>query len=774
MFCSLRQWIISILFFFFGSLVFAQTPEPVIFNVIVNGQNHGEVFFQLSETGEVLASPETLKSLRFTESLWHEQATDPISLQSLSPELSYEIDENTVSLKISVPPALLENQEVEIEEPSDLRYDIVLSELVSGFINYDIYYFFTEQGFQLLDVPYEVGLKMGHWLAYSQFRYARPANQASEHQRLSTHLTWDDPEHKRQLVIGDFTVPQRRLASGGKFGGLSLRTNFSLKPQFKRQPGVDFEAVIDTPSTVKLYVNESLIETRDLQPGRVMFRDIFTQTGSGDAELVITDASGTTRRITKSFYVDYDLLKEGLEEYGYHLGFERNFSQKRAKYDKLMGLGFHRYGLSKTFTGGLHFEFNPQVTNVGLTTTAIFGTSHKIETDFSVSYNQGHWGYAVLLNYYYMPPSSSFYAQLKITAKSRYYANLSTQADDDKERKHITLNLTWNGQNWGRLSLSYSDIHHWLQKHLNNKRHSLSYQNIIKDIFLRLRANRTVDTSVHYDMEADLSYQLADKQRIEYTFRNKDGTTQYNASLQSKQDGENYHSSKIVQHQADGTTQIKKQFQFQYQTDYGTCTANIRQREDTYSSHFSFTGGIGLLAQGAYPTRSIYDSFALVQTGQANVPILFNHQRVGKTNVVGELLIPNLTHYGKNLISINPVDLPADSEVDKSTQWVQNRRRSGSVVKFKISKVSAVEGYLYLKTALGEQPIEQLPFEVMVANQKIESFLGKGGYFYLENIPIGQYEATAILESGTCVVKLNIPQSEAVLTDLGKLICKKK
>jgi outer membrane usher protein len=771
MFCSLRQWIISVFFLSSGSLVFAQTLDPVIFNVIINAQNHGEDFFLLSDTGEVLASPETLKSLRFKESLWHGQATDTISLQSLSPDLSFEIDENTVSLTISVPPALLENQEVEIEVPSGLRYDIVSPEPVSGFINYDINYFFTEKGFKSLDVPWEVGLKMGHWLAYSQFRYARPANQAGEHQRLSTHLTWEDPEQLRQLVIGDFTVPRQRLASGGEFGGLSLRTDFSLNPHFVRQPGVDFEAVIDTPSTVELYVNDSLIETRDLQPGEVTFRDIFTQTGSGKAVLVITDAFGTTRRITKPFYVDYDLLKEGLDEYGYHLGFERDFSQPEARYGKLTALGFHRYGFSKTFTGGLHFELNPQISNVGLTATAVFGTSHKIETDLAISYNQGKWGYGVLINYYYKPPSS-FEAQLKIKAFSRDYANLSTQADDDKVRKHLTLRLTWNSQKWGRLSLSYSDIRRWLKTHLNSKRLSLSYQNTFKDIFLWLRANRTVDTSVHDEMVADLSYQLADNRRLEYSFRHTDGENQHVVNLLTQEDGENYQSTQFLEHQADGSTQLDKYLQ--YKGDYGTYTTSYRQTGDTYSGYLSLAGGLGLLRQGVYFTRPIYDSFALVQTGLANVPIFLNHNRVGKTNMAGELLVPDLMAYAKNILSINPSDLPADYNVDKSTQLVQGRRRSGSVVTFDISKFSAVEGYLYLKTPTGELPIEQLPFEVRVNDKKIASFLGKDGYFYLENIPIGQYEATAILEKGICVVTLNIPESDAVLTDLGKLICNRK
>jgi hypothetical protein len=66
---------------------------------------------------------------------------------------------------------------------------------------------------------------MGNWLAYSNFRYAQQANQAGEHQRLSTHLTWDDPEQLRQLVIGYFTVPGQRLASGEEFLGLSSLSN---------------------------------------------------------------------------------------------------------------------------------------------------------------------------------------------------------------------------------------------------------------------------------------------------------------------------------------------------------------------------------------------------------------------------------------------------------------------------------------------------------------------------------------------------------------------
>ncbi len=115
------------------------------------------------------------------------------------------------------------------------------------------------------------------------------------------------------------------------------------------------------------------------------------------------------------------------------------------------------------------------------------------------------------------------------------------------------------------------------------------------------------------------------------------------------------------------------------------------------------------------------------------------------------------------------MDLPLDYNLDKREKYVNVGQRSGSVVTFKIVKFTAVEGNLYLH---GERKaLELLPLEITINGEKQENFTARDGYFYLENIPIGEHDLRVRRAEGDCVVKLSVPETDQIVASLGELMC---
>jgi outer membrane usher protein len=779
-----------IVWFYPSLLVLAQSPETIILQVIVNGQNEGEHFFILAETGEIFASLETLTSLRFKATWLDKLSTDDelIALHTLSPEFTFELDDQAATLKIEVLPQLLKPQIIKPEPQNEPRHDTISPEPISGLMNYQIDADFTTiNGFQSFNLPWEWGIKLNEALVYSSFRYTYQDESSEKPVRLLTYLTWDDTQQLRRWVIGDFAASGGLLTSRGMLGGISLQKHFNLNPRLVRYPGIDLFGVVETPSQAALYVNDSLIETRDLQPGEVAFLDVINRTGSGEAVLVVTDAFGTEKRFTTPFYVSPGLLKPGLHDYGYHLGFERKaLGHQSADYGKLSSRGFHRYGFSKVFTGGLHFEFNNQVVNWGPTTTIVFGSTSELNTDLGMSHHQDQFGYG--LRAYFNYTQRRFHANLGIEVFSHDYANLVTPtgAAEDKVRHHATLGLSLNLEpSFGSLSTTYSETKRGLPENPNSQNFSLSYQKTLsKNLSMSISANHSWGSLKRDNVYLNLFYHFGHKKTLNYSTNYlADPDNQDYRQVLNLQQGQGYdpgYGYQVRLQQQTGSREGKSgEGHLRYQGDQGIYTATYRHLNETGSGHLSLAGGVGVLPQGIYLTRPISDSFALVKTGTvANIPIRYSNQIVGRTDAAGEFLIPHLTAYYENQLSIMPTDLPFNYAFDKLTQYVLGGQRSGSVVNFAITQFSAVEGTVYLKSKEPNQPqlanehiLETVPFEVIVQDQKIETFLGKQGYFYLEQIPVGQYEARAILENGVCVVRLNIPETSAVLTDLGRLAC---
>jgi outer membrane usher protein FimD/PapC len=58
-----------------------------------------------------------------------------------------------------------------------------------------------------------------------------------------------------------------------------------------------------------------------------------------------------------------------------------------------------------------------------------------------------------------------------------------------------------------------------------------------------------------------------------------------------------------------------------------------------------------------------------------------------------------------------------------------------------------------------------------VKDKTQDSFIAKKGFFYLENVPTGEFKATVKRYKHDCTLHLSIPKSDKVVVKLGDVVC---
>jgi outer membrane usher protein len=697
--------------------------------------------------------------------------------------LQFSVDHNNSSLNIAVAPSWFEPQVIELEKPQSVRapHDVLSPQPFSGFINYQLGSSFSEQaGFDTLNIPWELGINKERWFAFSTFNSKYTDAGETSITRLQSQLIWDDPKRMNRFIIGDFTAPNSGLSSGGLFAGISIQRDFGLNRAFKYTPDFDFQTIIEKPSHAELYVNKLLVEEWELLPGEVMFPKLSNYVGMGEIELVLTDAFGQERRIQQTFHTNQQLLKPKLHEYSYNIGFNReNMGSKSNEYGSPAFLSFHRYGFSDNLTAGINFEVNKQVIHLVPTLDVNLGRS-LLNTALAFSQKDGGTGYKFLSNFSY--PLKQFNSNLSLGTTSREYTNVQIGNTDKIRNSHYRGNLTlsYNTPTIGGLSLGYSENSFWDDETDKVQLLSLSYRKQFgSGLMFSLGARHSLTNSSEDEIFLTFMYVPRQKSTNQPLYDNLNYHLKYPKEQEIEQElglqkssprakGYGYNAKLIRKENA-----VNLSGRLNYKNETGIYTANYTYMPDGMDKgRLSYASSLSLINGSLHVGRPIHDSFALVQaTGLNGVTVRNNGNLVGITNANGELVVSELTSYGENRLSIDTGNLPLDYNLDKREKYVKVGQRSGSVVTFKIVKFTAVEGNLYLQKDGERKALELLPLEITINGEKQDNFTARDGYFYLENIPIGEHDLRVRRAEGDCIVKLSVPETDQIVASLGELMC---
>jgi outer membrane usher protein len=751
--------------------VYAYGSEKAVLKVYVNTEEKGEYFFIL-DGGRILISIQDLLDMGFTEVSQGAAVTKEgyITLDSLSPGVSFTFDEKTSALRLTVDPKLLKKNTIDLSQRRTSK--VLFTADTAAFLNYGVTYSAgNDFDFSSLAVPLEISVSKDGYLGLSTFSYIKNDTD-NRFVRLLSSITRDDPARLRRFIIGDVPAFSGMLGSGGTLGGVSVSTNFSMSPFLVRSPGLDITGMAQTPSDVEVYANGMLVKKEHVAPGQFEFLNLPNLNGAGEVSVVIKDAFGQEQRLYIPYYLSSQLLKPGLQEYSYNLGLQRReLGTESFNYGDPAFVAFHRVGFSPAFTGGLRAEADKDVVNVGPTATFLLGNLGELDTGVALSRGDGRAGYGYFSNYFYA--GRYFSGRISARGFSRDYANLTLTASSDKPRFESSVGVGVRQKELGSLSLSYGMSE--LYQGADLKRASAFYSRpVLKNASLNISASRTDADKRVYEIFALLTVLLGKETSGSLGYSAQDDAVVETVAVQQNPPlgtGWGYRLF-AERRENDQNTDTGGDAAVQYRGPFGIYSADYRRNSGQNSYNLSASGGIAYINHAAYLARPITDGFALVKVGGVeNVRVNYNNQEVGTTGKNGELLVPGLIGYNENNISINDQDIPVNYSIAEMKKLISIPYRGGGVVRFDLTKLQGFTGRLFIIERGRKIPAEYWGLEVRIHDQATEAVVGKGGEFYLENIPAGRFPARLFMKERECRFELTIPQSDETMVNMGGVVC---
>lgn len=777
--------ILVALVFFRGS-AFSEEAAVVVLNVRLNMVDKGDFYMMAAPDGDYLVKTEELKKMGFkapqgAASIM--EGAEHISLKSMQ-GVRFVYNEDAVALEITAEPSLLARTVIDYAGTIYKGNVEYTGDGLSAFFNYKLSYNAgMDFKYESSVMTNEAGVRGAGLLLKTDTVYT-DTDSGATFRRLQSNVTYDRRNELQRITGGDFFASSGDFGTTLNMGGLSIAKIYRMDPYFIKQPLFNVTGQAAVPSEVEVYLDGALIKKEKLAPGEFELRNISAYSGAGNYEILIRDSYGREQRMRYPFYYADQLLKSGLHEYSYNAGLIRkDFGVKSAAYGSPAFSALHRYGFGETLTVGAGAEasggtyvLTPQISygmaDVGVLDMALSGSEDETTGE----------GWAGLASHRYdgRPISS----RVIFRQYNRDYMRLSSTLTGVRTKFEIGAGISYSQGSLGAASLDYTatKIYEGAERRTTSTTYSISpFEESMLSFTLRNRrtkapegdesANELFVNFSYYpwkDISASVSWQ-----------RSKDVDTETAQIQRSAPTGEGY-GYRMAAARVDGPaahiTTVSPYAQYngryarvagEFNGQYGAAS----QRSER--SNLSIAGGIGYVGNRLGLGRPISDSFAVVKAdGLRDVSIMRSGQEIGKTDSVGYAFVPELGSYINNTINLDTTAIPMDYVMNEAARTINPALRSGTYLDFNIRKIQAVTGRLRVKSKDGLVKDAEF-YEVSMAVKGEELLLptGKGGEFYMENIPAGQYTAAARYAGETCAFEIVIPESAEAFVDLGEVLC---
>ncbi len=776
--------------------------EQIIIKVVLNSEDRGEFFAVMTGDGDFFLAVEDLKGMGFTDIRGITGEFDGrmyVSLRSME-GVEYGFDEKNLTLQIVAAPTLLSRFTLDFGPKR--AAGVFYPEHSSAFLNYSLNYSDGDiPEYPDLTLTNQVGIRSGGVLFLTDSIYTR--NRTDDRfLRLMTAFTYDRRDEMDRFVAGDFFAGSGLLGSSVNMGGFGYSKVYTIDPYFIRYPTLDVTGLVSMPSEIEVYLDNIRIETEKIPSGEFELKNIYYYGGARDVEVILRDPFGNERRLKYPFYFTDRLLKQGLHEFSYNLGFLReDFGVKSNRYTSLALVAFHRYGFKDALTGGLRVEAMDGLYNLGAEATALLGTMGTATFALAGSLLNGEEGLAGSFEWLY--ETRNLNARIFINRYTEDYTTVGNRLATEKRSYEAAAGVSYGNIELGTLALDIGTS----RTFGNNERRtamvtytrSLTRKSTVFATYRRIKTDEPGD-----EFFVGINY---------YPWRDSYITTQYRRTEES--------NTELVQFQkntpfgeglgvrgtydrtgkgGDYTRTLSSTVQ--YNSRRAIVRAHYSGQESPRDSkdiyQLSVAGSLAYVGDTLMASRPINDSFALVKVGDVQgVRVYMNNQEVGKTDSRGMVLIPDVGSYYDNRISIDDRDIPIEYSIDVVEKAVSPPLRSGSCVEFRTSRFQAMTGRLMVKIGDELKPLEFHSAAMSNGEKTVDFVTGRGGEFYIEELqrqdaslqavderecrfaepvedgaPVqGRYDITYSYMGKQCTSEILVPDTEDLIVDLGEVVC---
>jgi outer membrane usher protein len=590
--------------------------------------------------------------------------------------LSYRFEETTQTLIVEAPPSLFD---VTLLKGMDTNFSAPNLASQGGFLNYNLYAN-HRQGQTSTKGLMELG-GFGGWGAAQTHILVKDLNEQAKAIRLDTTWTRDLPMQTASLRFGDAVSGTSSWGGAVRFGGIQWASNFSIQPGYIPFPLPDISGEVALPSTVNLYVNNALRMTRKVPIGPFSIEDLPVTTGQGDARLVVSDVLGHEKVINKPFFTSSRLLKPGLQDYSYELGFvRRNIGSESNNYGYPLAVGTHRLGLSEQFTREIHVELLSNQQSAGLSGVLLSPVFGELSGSFAVSQSEKGLGRLLQMGFNRQISNISFGAKTQLASQRFVKLGMLSEKLAPKQINQMYVQMT---NSLGSFGASYA--HQAFYDRNEKKVFRAAYSKKLRSNgSLSVSMNRSLSGTADTHLYLNFSMPLGKRGNVSISNSGKLGRGQTRLQVGSglsEGNGVGYNLLLGIDNPDQRHAEVNMQ------NEVGNYKLAVKQSQGQTYFRGEASGSVAFLEGGAFLSSSINDSFALVQVADyPDVGIYADNKLVSRTNAKGYALISKLRPYEKNLLRIEQSDLPYDAQIDGVQLEAVPYFRSGLFLKFPVKR----------------------------------------------------------------------------------------
>jgi len=705
-------------------------------------------------------------------------------LADVEPQASAHLAISAFRLDVTVPQSLLIKKPRGWIDPAD--YDTGTN---IGFANYLANYYHVSYSGQSISnqdsawLSLNGGINVGTW----QYRQTRSATW-NQQQGASWHTVRGYVQRPVPAILSEFMAGQLitngTFFSGLSYNGLNLSTSQAMLPDTQQGYAPVIRGIANTNAKISVRQNGSEIYQTTVPPGSFEITDLSPTSSSGDLQVEVTEADGSVKKFIVPFSAVPESIRPGISRYNLAIG-----KTRRMREDANFGDVIYQRGLTNAITGngGVRISEGYLSTVLGGVYASEFGALGSDITYSRASMSEDEtlqgWMSRVswsktfatsgttvsLASYRY---STAGYRDLASILGLRYdtlsSGNWLQYASDQRERFDITMSQ--NMDSLGNVFITAAT-----QSYRNGRSRDTQYQvgyskSFDRGMALSFAVNRqrtgsyessgSQETAVSATFSIPLFPESARGTSLNTTYNHSDtGGSQYQASLSGAADEQQLttysvsatHDQQLNQNTLSGSLQNRQ--------PKVTLGINGSAGRNYWQLSGNAQGAAALHAGGLTFGPYLGNTFALVEAKGAEGAELFSSPQ-SKIDSSGYALIPSMTPYRYNSVSLDPAGMTGNAEILDSQQRVAPV--AGAVSKMTFRTRTGTAMLITVRTQQGKN----IPMGSMVYDESGNSagIAGQGGQIYVRAEHEHGYFQVAWGDNSQCRIPYSLTGAERKMT----------
>ena len=665
------------------------TSDTLLLEVFVNGYSTGKIGEFVLRHGTLYARPQQLRDLGFRVPKTRVSRDGLMALNDM-PGIQWRLDTPNQQLLITaIDAALVPNvvQPVRADEQERRR------PIESGTgltLNYDTVGTFSSGqyggsgSFDLRNFsPW--GIVSSDWITYAGSALSTSGTKPIV--RLDSAYTYADVKSLHRYSVGDYIDSGLSWSRPVHMEGVQIRSDFTMRPDLITFPLPTLSGSTTVPSTVDVLVNGNLATSSEVPPGPFEVPQLPVISGEGNITMTLTNAQGGQVTVTQPFYGASTLLAKGLQTFAGQAGLvRREWGVLSNDYGKMAGAAYYRRGLSQTFTVEATTETTPGAFMGGGGSAVTLW--HRALFNFDVAASGGSAGPGELLSAGVQHQGKIFGLGGSATLASRNYRDIAAMNGSPVTRKQVSLFTGFSQRRFGSLAVAYAGVNQSQSPvevpdsstgTLQSQIVTANYSKQFHRVSFYATEFRSLDSAGSSGLQVGLTIPLRRRSSASVG-GSSNGAVQVQAQQSAILIGDWGYQTYFSAGSGAQTFGI-----VQYKSPVGLFSAGVANTSGQTSVRMESQGALSLVDGGLFPSNTIYDSFAIVDTAPVNHVHVYQENRdVGTTDKSGRLLVPDMRSFDLNHIGIEPKDVPADADLALDKRIVRPQDRSGVVIRFPI------------------------------------------------------------------------------------------